>query len=280
MKKSLCALIGFCMLLALPTRGQESSHARKMAQKTLPQLMNDLRDDSIRFNAIHARDELKFHRGLEQIPYLEKALESDDCQQRQIAASLLRSIDEFNATERLIQETVAGLQNDKLPGRFDIFVFNATEGVRFFLQHPTVGTDELESALDSDDFQQRFLAAFILGATGRAEKILRIAEILIPHLKNDAIQLNACMATHALCQAGKNVTPFLAPIRDSEDAQQRAAARLILLDLESPPKTKGQFLARKQHHNLSLFRSDPAISLWKEPYFDIRIPYGIVEKSR
>lgn len=262
----------------------------RMSKKSLAELIDDLHDDDVRFNAIHAWRELLLRRGPEKIAPLEKALDSEDWQQRQIAADILRNadihgrVDDYQPPDRLIEATVEALRHDLLPGWFSgegqVLLYNATEAMRYLLFHPQLGTGLLEKALNSEDRQQRFLAAFVLGATGRSAQIERITEILIPHLKHDSLRLNACMATHALYGLGESVIPYLSDYRDSPDEQQRAAVRLIFMDLKSPPQTKEELLSRRKHHNLSTVKPDPAFQLWRKiPYTDL-VPSGIVGKAR
>ncbi|MBN2327791.1 MAG: hypothetical protein JXR73_11615 [Candidatus Omnitrophica bacterium] len=282
MKRILQILTAFSLFLSCAPSSHASDFQDKMARKSLAELIVDLHDDDIRFNAIHAWQELIFRRGPEKTAPLEKALDSKDWQQRQIAADILRHIDGYQPTDRLIEATVEGLRDDKLPGWFSgegqILLYNATEGMRYLLLHPTLGAKPLEKALNSDEKQQRFLAAFVLGATGRSAQIEKMAQILIPHLKHDDTRLNACMAAHALYKSGEAVIPFLSAYRDSPDEQQRAAVRLILMDLKSPPKTKAELLARRKFHDLSPTKPDPAFQLWSEDRFSNMVPAGIVGK--
>jgi hypothetical protein len=277
-------------LMGAPVLAQPGSQVSAAMKKHPEDLIADLRSDAIRWNAhcalaailYYTSDEFRYNQKL--YAALENALDSDDWQQRQIAADILRNSKDYQPTDRLVEVTVEGSRDDDLPGWFlgegkMILLFNATEGMRYLLKHPKVGTPFLEAALESDELQQRFLAAFILGATGRAAKVERTVEILLPHLKNDSVRLNACLATHALYHLGKAAVPLLTPYRDGEDEQLRSAIRLILLDLESPPQTAGELLNRKKLHNLSPKKPDPAVKLWDD-FIDIGwFPSGLVGKS-
>ena len=255
-------------------------------------LVENLRADAVRGNAVAALNELwkrresgtdrpagqpvtdhivedlwKRNSGL--TAALEAALDSTDWQQRQMAAEILRGIETFMPTNRLLEVTVEGLRDDALP--FDengagVFVFNAFSGTQYLLQHPREGTEILITALESDDSQQRFLAAYVLGATGRGNATQRITEILLPHLQDDDVWGNACMAVYALYHLGPDVLPFLEPYRDSKDEQQRQAVQLVRMDLENPPRTEEERLVRRKVHTLSELHPDPCVEQGLERY--------------
>ncbi len=270
-------LLGTISVMALP-----SSIYRKALDKypdQLDSLIEDLRDDDVRWNAIAAIEAIRYYasdefkRNPNLISALEEALDSEDWQQRQMAAYLLRTtIKDYEPTPRLLEVTVEGLRDDHLPREYEIedgkyrtkrcvFLFNAAEGVRYLLENENMGTEALEAALDSDDAQQRFLAAYVLGATGRKNKLERIAEILLPHLEHDNIPRNACLATYALYHLGDEVIPILKEYEEAEDKQKREAIQLILYDLNSPPKTREQRLHRAEMHSLSYVFADPCVHM-------------------
>lgn len=233
------------------------------------QLVEYLHSDDIRGNAVAAMNELWKRRGDGLVAALEPALESKDWQQRQMAAEILRGIETYTPTNRLLEVTVEGLRDDGLPfdeNGYGVFAFNAFSGTRYLLKHPKEGTDILVKMLESDDSQQRFLAAYVLGATGRSGAIQRITEILIPHLRDDDVWGNACMAVYALYHRGPDVMPLLEPYLDSKDEQQRLAVRLVRMDLKSPPRTEEERLARRKVHTLSELHADPCVEEGLERY--------------
>ncbi|MFB3788775.1 MAG: hypothetical protein ACE15F_20645 [bacterium] len=232
-------------------------------------LVEHLHADGIRGNAVAAMNEIWNRRPEGITAALEAALGSPDWQQRQMAAEILRGIETFAPTNRLLEVTVEGLRDDALPfdeNGFGVFAFNAFSGTRYLLKHPKEGTDILVKALESDDSQQRFLSAYVLGATGRGGAIQRITEILLPHLQDDEVWGNACMAVDALYHLGLEVMPFLEPYRDLLDEQPRQAARLVRMDLENPPRTKEERLARRKDHTLPELHPDPCVEEGLERY--------------
>lgn len=272
---SCCALILAVLLIgATECRSQSLGNLRRQAQnKTLSEIISDLRSDDVRWNAVLALNDLIWHRGPEKVPLLEEALDSDDWQQRQLAAEALRLVRDHHPSERLCEVTVEGLKDDDLPGLYDpkgcVFAFNAASGVRYLLAHARSGTPYLEAALDSDDPQQRYLSAYVLGATGRYEQVEKIVKILIPHLKNDNVFENACMAAYALCHLGKPALAYLRPHVNAPDEQQRSAVKLIVKDIESPPETRADLVSRKRLHNLSSSIYDPAVQQHRFAFFGL-----------
>lgn len=210
-----------------------------IGQLDLEILVGYLHSDGIRGNAIAAANELVNRKVERKIPLLEEALQSHDWQQRQMAAELLRRTDEYPPTDRLIEVTVEGLRDDEFPvddQGYTIFLFNAYFGTRYLIKHPNEGTKYLEDSLESDDAQQRFLAAYILASTERGEDKQKIAEILLPHLHDDNIPGNAIMSVYALYHLGAEIIPLLQMREDSTDHQERAAIIYLLNNLKNPPK--------------------------------------------
>ncbi len=240
----------------------------KAKRKSIGELIADLRADEVRGNAICALKELYARETPELIPALEEALESEDWQQRQLAAAVFyklkwfapERLKDYVASNRLCEVIVEGLRNDALPSLHQrgrcVPLNNAAEGVRFLLSYPQQGTEPLEAALDSSDGQQQFLAAYVLGATGRGGKLARITEIVIPHLRDDEIWGNACMTAYALYHLGKEVIPYLQSHASAGDAQVQSAVNLILHNLETPP-TPGS----NERNTLSWRLGDPCVEI-------------------
>lgn len=233
------------------------SHAEQIEQ---------LRDDDIRFNAFHAVMSLYEWMNEETIVLLEQALDSDCWQQRQLSAWLLRKEPRYEISERLVEVTVEGLRCDNLPyerrpdgtTRYTPF-FNAADGVRYLIALPLEYPQPLLDALDSDDRQQRFYSAYILGAHGWEDDRQRLVEKLATHLRDDDVRYNAQMACYAIYHLGPEARPLLIQYRDSEDAQKRKAVELILHNWERPPQTLDDRIIRSGMHNLSYAVNDPTV---------------------
>ena len=179
---------------------------------------------------------------------LHVALDSAHLQQRHAAAQLLRKFPEVPASERLIAVTVDGLRNDTIPGKqvegVRLAVANAA-GFGWLIEHIEATRGALVPALASDDLQQRFLAAVCLGATADRDHVARIAQILIPHLRDNQIAGDALMAGCALYRLGPAARTALTEARAAADAQQGQIIDLILFDLANPPRSEADFKKRK-----------------------------------
>jgi hypothetical protein len=251
-------------LSATPSLGAEGRY------RVADLLIEDLRSDRGSRSAWRARYQLG-NLGHPFPPYviqaLGRALDSDDLQQRQLAALTLNNhADDTGATpsSRHCEVLVEGLRDDDL-------VFNAHDSLDFLLRQRNVGTEALEAALGSNDTQQRFLAAYILGATGRGERVGDLAEVLIPNLRSDDVMGNALMACYALCHLGKAVIPHLTPHMEDPEPQLQAGALLVLRDILDPPRTLSDLEERRQYHAITQGNPDPA---WRRivhvPWFQER----------
>jgi hypothetical protein len=95
--------------------------------------------------------------------------------------------------------------------------------------------------------QRRWLAAIILGSTGRGRRIERITQILIPQMRVGGADW---MAGHALEGLGQAVRPYLERCRNDPDPELRAGVALILADLKRPPKTEHDLYMREDKYGL------------------------------
>lgn len=172
-------------------------------------------------------------------------LNSDNRRERQIAAWAVR--DRVKPDETLLKVTIDGLRDDNLPppsrsSKDDTGycpVYNASDGTRYLLKHIDKAEPLLIDALQSDDLQQRFLAATVLAFGHRAAHARKIAEILIPHLKNNSLHSDGHMAAAALYRMGEPILPELeSALRYASDPQQLAALRLIILAIDSHAKAR------------------------------------------
>lgn len=246
--------------LAAPAWGQARPHSDEIAS-----LIAELADDDQPWNAIHATWALH-EQGGAAAAALQDALDSNDRQQRQLAAHLLRRIESYQPTDRLLEVTVEGLADDSLPreqraGRRHacVFVFNAKEGTLYLLEHARRAERYLVEGLQSGDAQQRFLCAFILGRSGRTGAIDDAAPLLIEHLRDNDIRNDAMMSAAALYGFGVDVLPYLAAAVKNADQQQFELIRLITLDITDPPTTPAALRQRKRLHHVTQVYHDPII---------------------
>ena len=202
----------------------------------LNRLIDDLRSDYVYANATLATYDL-YERGDEVIPLLEKALESDDYQQRQLAAEILRGQSSYQPTDRFYHVTVEGLRSDGLPfhqvsadeGRYTYTPCeNATHGMEFLLNHIERSEPFLVSCLDAENLQQRFLCAYILAWKRRHVRRETVVSILVEHLASNDIFGDACMSASALYRLGPAIADDLRKELSGGDEQKKRTIQLVL----------------------------------------------------
>ena len=203
-------------------------------------LIEQFRDDDIRRNLISARKALRTHPGLTH-DALQNALDHEDWQVRQVVCQMIwrrTKLGTSPVTERLIEVTIEGLRDDTTPydhpRRRGLVYYNAALGVDTLIPIAHTWRDLLHTALDSDDAQQRFLAAYILARAGITDRIDRVSAVLIPHLRDNDIPDDAKSAVFALGGYGKELLPHLDRARDQADAQQLELIGLLVEHINNP----------------------------------------------
>jgi hypothetical protein len=242
------------------------------AQTDVGALIDKLRSDDVRGNASGAAYRIR-RLSPPPIRALREALDSDDWQQRQYALNLLWNFAEpwsrqgrkpvGEVTPRMLEVAVEGLARDEHHaiggGRADVAMRNAADGFRRLIPHARAARPYLEKGLASRDTQQRLLCALVLGYGGVGESAPRAARVLLPHLRDNEIQRDATFAVGALYGLGASVRPSLLTALASADEQQSKLIRLVLLDLERPPKTQGELEDRLRLNPVTRLVYDPAV---------------------
>ncbi len=225
------------------------------------ELVDALVHDDIRWNAIEAMGELR-DRGADAIYELEEALGSSDRQQRQFSASLLRRLDTYKPSDEMIYVCVEGLANDKAPpvrgAHPSMYGPNATQGAIYLIRHIDLAEGLVAAGMHSEDAQQRFFCAYILGKTSRSGYAGKICEILTPHLNDNSIRGDAVLATRALYLAGPAVIPHLKRASRRADEQGRSLIELVVLDLRDPPVAIEDLYERGAMTDVTCLAHDPA----------------------
>ncbi len=213
---------------------------------------------------------------------LEGALTSANLQKRHGAAQALRGMKLPVVSAKLIEVTVDGLRNDNLPGRpvggLEIEIYNAA-GFRWLIGQMDKAREPLVAALGSDDLQQRFLAAVCLGAVGDKEQLGRVAEILLPHLRDNQIKGDALLAGSALYRLGPALLPRLNDARLKADDQQRQIIDLMLYDFNHPPTKEEDFGKRKGMQTVWPDMNDP-VAFYAPENLDIQWRGKMTEARR
>ena len=212
--------------------------AEKIA--TVRRAIADLRDDDRPYNATHAWWEL-CEAGCAAVPYLEEAVRSDDLQQRQVAAQILRSCcPEYEPSDRMLAVTAELLQrsNCLYDLRFMAWPSSAFGYLRANSNAARRVEAQLRANLEGSDRQARLLSALLLAEHRHREMTPVLAPLLVPHLADNRLMNDGGLAAHALFQLGEGVRPYVEPLLESDDAQQADLARLIIHQLDHPEDTK------------------------------------------
>ncbi len=213
----------------------------------IERLVADLHDDDERWNAYRAIDGLQ-EIGIAAVPALEDALRSDDWQQRQLAANVLIQIQGIKEkpSDQLLEVCIEALRDDGMPWSRDgnVMVKNGRAAAQLLGWHIDRSAQLLVECLDSEDYQQRFVAALILGAEGCQDHAEAVAKILLPHLRDNDMEDDAMEAAAALYQMGYVALPYLLIEMERTDEQAKHVIEDIIRDIIDPPTNRDERLAR------------------------------------
>jgi len=213
----------------LPRRHQPAWRAQVRS------LVADLRDDDVAWNATNASHQLWEMRS-EAAPWLREALHSQDRQQRQLAAEILRAVRQV-PSETLLRACVEALEHDSaivlresednqmLQERLDLGIDAATHRraqgiplgnaggsvVWFLADHERIrlAAPLLAGQLDSVDPQASFLSAYLLAHIGGGAWRSVIVPMMVASLADNEICGDALLAVQALARLGVDALPEL-----------------------------------------------------------------------
>lgn len=256
---------------------------------SLEDLVDQLRDDDVRHNLTRALPVLLSHPDLSP-DFLYAQLTHEDWQVRQVmceiiwsrafppparrayhawlerhlsdpAAAPAKLNPDYPITQTLVRVTIEGLAHDTTPydtaRRRGLCYNNALLGLRVL---PVVAHDfapMLSQAMDSDDPQQRILAAAILGYAGIGADAERAAQILLPHLRDNDMYEDAKFCAPALAGFGHALLPHLSEALPAADHQQRELILLLIRDIKDPPSTERQRRANARYNRITTAVHDP-----------------------
>ena len=264
---------------------------------TLDELLDQFRDDDIRWNYTKAASVFWSHPDLT-IDYIYGALNHEDWQVRQVIAhKIWRRLQEkkiyhanplkpdgswnggyyettpgdprYTVTADLVRVTIEGLKDDTTPydyaAKRGLIYANAHFGTLALIPIAHNWVTELEAAMESSDGQQRYLAAYILARAGVAQSVEQAAEILLPHLLENDITLDAKFSVYALGGFGEELLPILRRALPLADQQQRDLIMLLMLNISDPPTTQADLIKRSRFNTITKNCYDPS----QEPHRDI-----------
>ena len=221
------------------------------------ELKEDLKDDKEYWNAYPAADQLikLIQHNMLSIHNMEQLLYSDDHQQRQYAAWIIKRAVPHYDSPILYEIIVESLANDNIPWDwgnggvvqfphdhsgdkfYDPYFYNATMAMQDLMQNYSwYATEPLINGLYSEDKQLSFFSAVILAENQIFDAIERTVEVLCDNLKDDKIPHNGCMAFSALYNLGESSCQHMYKhYKISEDEQEKESILLLWKYLEFVP---------------------------------------------
>ncbi|MDP6540343.1 MAG: hypothetical protein QF410_12450 [Planctomycetota bacterium] len=240
------------------------------------QLVEDLRDDAVPWNATLAGEELSRRLADPGLAYearrwLELSLRSDDGQERGLAMGLLHDaalsarpdLAPYHPPELLLELTATDLEGWSPLDR-PTYIRGAPydlKSVRFAVAHLDRMEARLTERLRSGPREERFIFAYLLGLGGRRHLASEIAGELIVHLRDNHVSDDALMSMEALHGLGPTVVPWLEANLPDADHQQRGCIELLLLDLADPALTPAA-RAGRAHLNRVTWKCDDPVRSW------------------
>ena len=199
------------------------------------ELMNDLRDDDVRWNATAALDSL-WSLWPEARPALEAALVSDDIQKRGIAARIMRR-KAAKPSQALLEACVEDLKDDREGPGYWFRQGNAQDSGHCLIKWYHHAGSMVRDAMASNDMQQRILSAAVCGFSGDRDAMEEAVPILTNMLRDNETYGDAKIAAPALYNFGPDVIPHLRPYTLSKDPQLGGVVRHLIERLENPGRT-------------------------------------------
>lgn len=208
--------------------------------------VGELCQDNTSYNASWACDVLDAAAPAS-IPILEHALQSEDHQQRVLAAMVLmrladpqldswyqrnhpRRLDvSYKPPRPLYSVAVEGLADDSIDWRMGDYATDAEVAFPYLIHHAEDATSELSIGLSSKDAQQQLLCAAIAAMSHHSTLEARGIAHLCDSLGDDDEMENAVFAYQALWRTGDAALPRLETSLASEPNENTQRARTALL---------------------------------------------------
>ncbi len=258
-----------------PHRRTELSRGDLLRARSAWDLIDELRDDDVPWNATEAYSQLSYRIWAEPARHLEVHeaalpwIASEDAQLANLAGGLVlecaRRERERGATywpnEALLDQVTTWLIDPPAPyyGHRGVSTLRL---VRFALDHVDVLEPRLLQRLRRPAGRDVFLPAFVLGASGRWEHTDLLAPLLVARLRDNDIDKDACMAQEALLALGPGVIVHLEAARPNADEQQRLTIEALLWEFRWPARSQAEAFERS-HLNVICYQYASGIGRWR-----------------
>jgi hypothetical protein len=215
-------------------------------------LVQDLRDDDVRGNALAAMGKIRLRRRdpahhLELAPLLENGLWVPDRQGRVLSALMLQpmthdapaGVPPHPVSRRLVEVTFECLFAEGgypvvLEGRTGFHAPPRNSSIPFLLEHAGDLEADLVRLLLSNDPERSFVGAFVLARDRQRGYTDRIAPVLIDRLVDNWTRRDAMMSVAGLYALGPDVLAWTEP-ELPRDEQQRLCLEYLALAFRDPP---------------------------------------------
>ena len=217
---------------------------RNFSEEEIYQEIEDLRDDEVKWNASGTSLLSIMRLNLFPIEKLTPYLDSDDHQQRQFIAHIIRRSNYSYHSDRLFEVLVESLRSDYINSDEPSVLFCA--GGYFFLNAYMAFDDLLVNGIFAKKYlleglnsrcrQQKFFCAILLGENRIFEELDNTLDILCNNLKDDGRMSNGCHAFAALYSFGPSISEKLVTHHNRGDRQSKRAIEILWREFGTNPK--------------------------------------------
>ena len=228
----------------IATNSASFEFLREFSEEEIYQEIENLRDDEVKWNAYGETLIDIMRLDLFEAEKLAPFLYSDDYQQRQFVAHILRRAKPNFRCDRLFEVLVEGLQHDNIP--YDVRNTIFGDGEFLFTNAYMAFDDLLDSGIHAKKYlleglnskcrQQKFLCAILLGENRILEELDNTLDILCENLKDDGRMSNGCHAFAALYSYGPIISEKLVTHHNKGDRQSKRAIEILWKEFQTNPK--------------------------------------------
>jgi len=220
---------------------------------SIARLIDDLRDDDVRYNAWAAFSKLSRRDDDAVRAALLEALDADDHQLRHYAAVTLMAHDhrydpwDGRPPQRLADVAVEAIATDDIPyesrpgkPRRRHVIDNGARARMFLIRNARHYSPRLRVLAHTGSEDERFVAACALAAAGDPNDARIVVETLTPRLAHNNTRRDAARSCAAIAHVGRPALSHLRALPWTGDEQHDGLVRLLIDVIERPPTTPEQ----------------------------------------
>lgn len=247
--RSIASIAALVLITAIAGGADGGSEGR---EKYLDKLVEDLRSDSVSWNALRAQEDISRLRGEDARAMrnrLIRALDSPDRQQRQLAAMILvagstraEKVNPEDWPPRVMDVLIEALTSDEICGHRHGRPNAWTAFHLFSRMNESLPVDRLREVLAEGDRQARYLAAVLLAQHRPGTVQPDVSAVLLENLKDDRVIGNAVTAYTYVLLLGRENLERLLKRATAEDWQQAAYLQIAAIRLRVKWKAPRRFM--------------------------------------